>query len=297
VTDSLAPNGEGLGAIAVRRLDLTGRERHLRSAVQAMERVAGAFARAARRSMPFLVRYRSHVVPGPVEVLSGVEADQVGAPPYVSLALSSADGLAKGMVGLNAEAIGLVLEGALGGRGPFWKSPMGAELSPVQRALVMRIAGSLAADLATTVKSEVGIDMVMSPAAPQAPSGERASGDMLRVICAIEGLPVPAAIAIAVSAQAVESAARQAADEPPPQGDPRVGEALREIEVNVVAELGRVSLGLERVLSLQPGDVLRLSTAMDDSIAVRVAGVHKLDAVPLVSRGQLAIEIKARHEG
>src|SRR6185295_18887936 len=60
---------EGAGP-QIKRLDLTGRERQLRSAVVAMEKIGAAFARAARRSMPFLLRYKAHIVPGPVEVVA-----------------------------------------------------------------------------------------------------------------------------------------------------------------------------------------------------------------------------------
>jgi len=286
----------GLGAIAVRRLDLTGRERHLRAAIQAMDRVAAAFARAARRSMPFLVRYGSSVTTGAVEVVTGPDADRMaGDAPTSQVGVASRDGLVRGFVGLNSEAISLVLEGALGGRGAFWRSSLGADLTPAQKALVSRIGRSLAADFATAIHDEVGLTLEPQTE-PLPPPNEKAAGDMLRVTCSIQGLPVAAALTLAVSAQAVEAAAKQAADDPSPQGDPRIAEAVRDVEVSVVAELGRVSLGIERVLSLQPGDVIRLSTAADDPIAVRVAGVKKFDAAPLVSRGQLAVEVKSRHE-
>jgi len=56
-----------------------------------------------------------------------------------------------------------------------------------------------------------------------------------------------------------------------------------------------VSLGLRRVLSLQPGEVLRLATATDDPIQVRVAGLAKLYGVPVLSRGQVSVQVTGRH--
>jgi flagellar motor switch protein FliM len=53
---------------------------------------------------------------------------------------------------------------------------------------------------------------------------------------------------------------------------------------------------LRRVLSLQPGQVLRLDTAVDDPVSVRVGGVKKFVGVPVISRGQLAVEVRGRHE-
>jgi flagellar motor switch protein FliM len=67
------------------------------------------------------------------------------------------------------------------------------------------------------------------------------------------------------------------------------------VPVEVVAELGRVQLGLRRVLSLRPGEVLRLGAATDDLVQVRVAGIPKLYGVPVISRGQLSIQITRRH--
>ena len=63
-----------------------------------------------------------------------------------------------------------------------------------------------------------------------------------------------------------------------------------------INELGCAMLTLHRVLSLKVGEVVRLPTALDDAIAVRVAGVRKFNAVPVASRGQVAIEIRGRHE-
>jgi flagellar motor switch protein FliM len=75
-----------------------------------------------------------------------------------------------------------------------------------------------------------------------------------------------------------------------------MAEALSEVCVDVVAELGRMKLGLRRVLALQVGEVLRLATAIDDPICLRVAGVPKLVGAPVISRGQISVEVRGRHE-
>ena len=48
---------------SLRRVDLTGKERHLREALQAMAQVGAAFSRAARRTLPFLIRRRARLAP------------------------------------------------------------------------------------------------------------------------------------------------------------------------------------------------------------------------------------------
>jgi flagellar motor switch protein FliM len=77
--------------------------------------------------------------------------------------------------------------------------------------------------------------------------------------------------------------------------DPRVVQAVQAVPVEVVAELGRVQLGLRRVLSLRPGEVLRLKAGTDDPVQVRVAGLTKLYGVPVISRGQISVQITRRH--
>ncbi|MEI7892461.1 MAG: FliM/FliN family flagellar motor switch protein [Myxococcales bacterium] len=279
---------------AVRRVDLTGKDRQLRSAIQAVTRIVAAFARASRRSMPFLARYRATVVPGAVESLgSATEAASTPGEIVFRMSLASADGSAWSTLTLNAEAIALVLEGALGGRGTI-SGPVDSELTVAQRALLSRIVSSLVSDLAACIFAEVGITMVATEEIPAAAQTARA-GEVLRVECAVEGLSIPALLIVAFSAQALETAAReQQADEPPVQGDPRMAEALGGVPIALVAELGRVTMGLRSIMALRVGDVVRLPTVTDDLLHVGVGGVEKFSAVPVVSRGQLAIEIRAR---
>jgi flagellar motor switch protein FliM len=278
----------------IRKLDLTGKERQLRLAVEVMGRVAAEFARSARRSMPFLSRYKSQLVPGPVRSFQSSNEGDL-APPTFSMAIGTPDGLGWGSVTLDASAIGLILEGALGGSGAFWEAPLDATLTAAQRALLARVTRSLATELADQIRRKVGLAMNVLEVASGAPATAPDAGDLLRVSCAIEGLPVPAAVIVAASAQALEHAAKEHDEPEPAQGDPRIIDALLDVPIEVRAELGRVSLGLRRVLALVPGDVIHLRTATDDPLQVTTAGVAKFAGVPVVSRGQLSIEIRERH--
>jgi len=282
---------EGAGP-QIKRLDLTGRERQLRSAVLAMEKIAAAFARAARRSMPFLLRYKAQIVPSRVEVVADPGGPTYSANiPTLTIHITSADARARGSVTLNADAIAFIIEGALGGRGAFWRNPQALDMTIPQRALLSRITGSLALDFCAAIKQEVGIELAEDTSDTEQVTQP---GDYLRVTCALDGLPVSATIALTIGAEIIESAAREQETPEPVHGDPRLQEALKDCALTVVAELGRVSLGVGRVLSLKVGDVIRLPTATDDPIAVRIGGVEKLTGVPIVSRGQLSVEIRSR---
>ncbi|MEO8905656.1 MAG: FliM/FliN family flagellar motor switch protein [Polyangiaceae bacterium] len=282
----------------LKRVDLTGRERHLRGAMQAMAHVAQRFARSARRTLPFLVKRKARVVPEAVAIVD-LGADRiVENGPIYELILGTPGGPAWGLMTLNTDAIGVVLEGVLGGGDSGGASGLGPDLTLAQSALVGRVTRALADDFAQAVKAEVGIGLLVEVQHSVARGDEREANfpDGLSVDCVFEGVAGGARITIAIGAEALESAARE--NDPPvaQAGDPRMAEALGDVPVEMVAQLGSVRLGLRRVLSLQAGQVLRLDTAVDDPVSVRVAGVTKFVGVPVISRGQLAVEIRGRHE-
>jgi flagellar motor switch protein FliM len=190
-----------------------------------------------------------------------------------------------------------MLEGALGGSEKNASSGIGADLTLAQTALVSKLARRLAEDFAEAVKSEVGI-ILRATSARSIPAGDERDAvfpDGLRSECAFEGIAGDARMSIAMGAEALESAAK-GDPEPEEANDPRMSEAIVEVPVEVIAELGRVRLGLRRVLSLEVGQVLRLATAVDEPVIVRVAGVEKFRGAPVISRGQLSVEIRGRHE-
>jgi len=284
---------------SVRPVDLTGRERHLRAAMQAMGVIAARFARAARRTLPFLVRRRARLAPRPV-ALAGAQSGFDGADgPRFQVRLEAEDSGAWGSLSLNADALALLLESALGGSDAVAAAPLGAELSLAQAALIARIARSLASDFAQAVKNEAGLalSVVSARSVRSGEVDEAETVDGLSVDCWFDGVSDSALLTISVSAEALEAAAREHAEEEQPvAADPRMAEAIAEVPLEVVAELGTVRIGLRHVLSLRVGQILRLPTATDDPVTVRVAGLWKFDATPVVSRGQLSIQIKGRHE-
>ncbi len=282
----------------LRRLDLTGRERRLRGAMQAMGRVAANFARGARRSMPFLVKRRSRIVPGAVVFADAGPDARVATGASYEVLLEEPEGSARACLVLNTEALGVVLEGALGGAGGGSTAALGSVLTVAQSALVSRIVKLLIDDLIRAIREEVGVIVRLTSAKAIAAGEEREVefNDGLGIDCTFEGLGDSARMSLSMGAEALEVALKEQEADDPSAGDPRFAEALHEVPVQVVAELGRVSVGLRRLLTLQVGQILRLSTALDDPAVIRVAGVPKFVGSPVISRGQIAIQIKARHE-
>jgi flagellar motor switch protein FliM len=281
----------------LRRVDLTGRERQLKGAMYAMSHVAQRFARGARKTLPFLVKRRARLVPEPVCIVDLGAERVVQRGPVFEILLEAEEGPGWACLTVSPEALGVMLDGALGGSEKTASSGIGADLTLAQAALVGKLARKLAEDFAEAVKHEVGI-LLKTTSARSIPAGDErdaAFADGLRAECAFEGMPGDARISIAMGAEALESASKDE-DEAVESNDPRMAEAITEVPVEITAELGRVKLGLRRVLSLEVGQVLRLATAVDDPVIVRIGGVEKFRGAPVISRGQVSVEIRGRHE-
>ncbi|MCA9644081.1 MAG: FliM/FliN family flagellar motor switch protein [Polyangiaceae bacterium] len=291
------------GAPKIKPLDLTGRERHLRSAMFAMTKIAGGFCVGARRTLPFLVRQRARMVTGAVSIFEGgKELNLSDRGPVFMVVLDGDDTPAWGRLFLETDAVGMVLDGSLGGNAavdeeqPAEPLQLPTELTLAQRALVGRIARNLADDFARAVSQIVGIELhtVSFHAIPHGEPIPGPSSDGLQVEVEFQGVIGHPKAILALSAESLEAAAREHTGEPQAPGDPRMAEALIDVSLNVVAELGRTTLGLRRILRLQPGEILRLPTATDDPVPIRVGGLLKLEGSPVISRGQLSVEVRGR---
>jgi flagellar motor switch protein FliM len=278
----------------VRKLDLAARENFSANANAAMDAVAAAFVRSARRSLPFLTRFRGKILPRPVEMAPrDLPAEGLEEAPSFTVNLAG-PGSAWATLTLSSQAIAMVLEGSLGGRGAPTPGVLGVELTGPQRALIGRIARSLAADLVAAIKQVAHLELAVTTEEPRKEGGGKALTGF-RVVCDVDGTGVPTALVVTIGAKSFDDAVRESSAREAAEADPRIGDALPEVDLELVAELGRVSIGLRRVLSLKPGDVIRLTTAVDDAVALRIEGVPKFLVAPITSRGQLAVEIRARH--
>lgn len=284
---------------ALRAIDLTGRERQLRAAMQAMSQVAARFARSARRTLPWMARAKSRLLPQPVSIINPAEesaANDLG--PSFDIVLEAEELPAWATISIGAVALRYVLDGSLGAKIPG-AGELGSELTLAQRAVVARVARAMTDDFILAVREEVGLklNLVSARARSAQDPAELPGADGLRVDCLFDGMPDEPTISIAISAEALETAAREHHEDSPVASDPRMEEAMRDVAVEVRVELGKAVLGLRSVLELKPGQILRLSTALDDPAVVLVGGLAKYAGRPVVSRGQLAVEIRGRLDG
>ncbi len=272
------------GSDALVRLGLSSDRARRATAVLAAER--RSLESAVKRTLPYLSRRKikvSALEPSPV--IYGDALGELLAPMHV---MAVDVGGARGALVVDGKAVAHGLDGVLGGSGELPElDPSG--LSPAQSALAVRLARGLLEAFAS-VLGKLGMRLTESAEdAGGAPGG-------LLVACAVTigEDETRGTILLLVPAGAVPEGAL---------GVPKVllaqtrtAAAMAQVDVEVVAELGRVRLPLRRLAGLRVGDVVRLPLPLDTAATVRVSTSVIFRGKPTTSGPQIAILIDARGE-
>ncbi|MEO8181216.1 MAG: FliM/FliN family flagellar motor C-terminal domain-containing protein [Deltaproteobacteria bacterium] len=270
--------------------------------------VATVFAKELRRVLPFLARQHARAVPDVARSGGDPQLPALADGPTFLVQLSSAEQVWVALQ-FDAAAILALVEGLFGTPKPDTGDAddddaaeaeadgpaLGDSLTLAQRALLKRLGGDLAALLKKPVEEACKITL----GAPQFKTLKRQEPtglgeDAIAVDCRLEKVRRPWLLRVWMGAEAVERLTAKAAAAS--SNSPSFALAALRIPVSVVAELGRVTLKLSQVLGLRVGDTLRLPSPANDPVLVRVEGMAKFDAVPVISRGQVAVKIHSRHQ-
>jgi flagellar motor switch protein FliM len=250
----------------------------------ACDKVAGFsndLAVALRRSVPFLARKR---VPVTAETPRCVSFAELAADETIVHATAFAmkqkkeDAGTHGLILLDETALSRILDGVLGGDG----SPSGGAKRPTaaQGALASRISVSLLKAFAEVLTSK--LEVMIEPH----PSKDIGSGGAVITSLAIEG---GGQILVALPLNGIR------ADEALPAVDvvdPGLANAIQEVELDVVAELGKVRLPLDAIVKLQVGDVLRLSLPLDERARVCAGGAVIFHGRPTASGDVVGVALE-----
>lgn len=223
-------------------------------------------------------------------------AAQIG--PCYAVNLKQEDSSAWASLTLNGPCLARLLEGSLGNSQVSEGASLGEKLTLAQKVLIAKIAHRIADDFVDAIKKETGLDLHIAGGRAIGADDEEdePSEDGLYIELNLEGEGDPASIVLAVCADSLDEALKSNEEETVVRNDPRMQHALEGVPVTLIAELGRTRLGLRRVAGLQPGQVLRLSTLVENPISLTVGGVVKFQVSPLTSRGQLAVKILSQRE-
>jgi flagellar motor switch/type III secretory pathway protein FliN len=277
----------------VRTVDLSGSHRLLRAAFTALSATAETFGRGVRRTLPFLLRQRLQLTLGEPAIGSPYESEAAQVGPCYAVTLDEEGGNAWASLTLNGPCLARLLEGSLGNSQVSEGASLGDKLTLAQRVLIAKLAHKLGQDFVDAIKKETGLVLKVTGGRALDSDNENADDrkDALYIELSLQGDGDPSSIVLAISADSLDEAVRGVEDHEPARGDPRVSEALMDVHVTLVAELGRVQLGLKRIVGFQIGQVLRLPTLVENPIPLSIGGIAKFHVAPVTSRGQLAVRI------
>jgi flagellar motor switch protein FliM len=269
--------------------------------------VASVLSKELRRILPFLARQRARTTLDTARSLRDPELSALAEGPSFLVKVMSPEEVWVALQ-FDGAAILALVDGLFGSPKPDTEDAEGGEpdedaespvlgdsLTLAQRALLKRLGGDLCALLRKPVEEQCKVTL----GAPQFTTLKRDEDpdlgeDALAIDCRLENLRRPWFIRVWMGARAVERLATQSSAKN--SASPTFEVVALRIPVSVVAELGRVTLKLSQVLGLRVGDTLRLPSPANDPVLVRVEGVPKFDAVPVISRGQVAVKIHSRHQ-
>jgi flagellar motor switch/type III secretory pathway protein FliN len=282
-------------------------QNQLHGAIFALTQIATPFCRELRRAMPFLARQRARLVLGEAVLARDGTLPEAGEGPSFLVTMESQSDL-WAAVSFDGAAILALVEGLFGGATeptdegdggdvPDSRQALGEALTLAQRAMLRRLCADLAGRLMRLVEAQTGQKLSVTELV-SLKRGEfpELAADALAIDCSVEGVAHPWVVRVFMGADALQKlTTAQESGTKDANAGPTMAMAAVRVPVTVVAELGRVTLRLSQVLGLRVGDTLRLPSAANDPVLVRVEGVPKFDAVPVISRGQVAVKIQSRH--
>lgn len=301
-------------------------------AEEAMRRAAPSLAAGVRRGVPFLGRRRATATAGEPSTVRGSEFGRELEEPSYICPLAVEPGGSRAMLALDANAIAFMLEGMLGGDGTDTPKLPKKGLSAPQRAFIDRILGSIVLGLSGALAKSIGLSLTKLP---QLVNERSADGVLVQLPIdfrdvapktetkkefTLDDFDAPSlrgganstpgespagsfgTILLAVSKSALNAARAATQSKKIERVDWRIAATMREVRVNVVAELGRLKLKLGDLAKLRVGDTLRLDVQVNGEIDVRVENQALFKGRPTTLGSQLAIEIiecrqpEVRHE-
>ncbi len=274
-------------------LRVVGEGARIRGATALLESEGGTLAASIRRAVPFLSRRGTPITVRSVRIISGaeVEAEQPRPSHYVGLAC---DPNASGALILDANAIAAFLDGVLGGDGQALPELTSETLTMTQAALVTRVTDGIIDALSAVLFARLGLRFRRIPDASLNDRGQTfviATFELETALgfgCVHLALPLEALVDRRVTIVRQES-----------DPDPRVKATLCQVELEVVAELGRRRMTVRELTRVKVGDIMRFDARVNAPVRIHASDTNGKELFcgrPTVQNGQIAVRIE-RHGG
>lgn len=269
---------------ALVKLALAG-DRAKRACERLVEEQKGLEA-AVKRTLPHLARRKVAVTAQPPRPLLRGELAEITKRPFLAVALDVGAGpRAAGALVLDAVAIAHGMDGMLGsGNGDLpVLDPNG--LSVAQVALATRLARSFVTSFDEVLAPAGAPLKIVEPGSAGAPEGGVLAACSVRIGEGESEGTVTVLVPVACVSTPESAAAA------PAETCRETQAAMDHVELDVVAELGRVKLPLARVAGLRVGDVLRLPLPVDAPVRLQVGGRPLFAGKPTTRGSQIAVDV------
>jgi flagellar motor switch protein FliM len=262
----------------------------VRKAAKVLERESPRLAAALRRAVPFLARRGVAVTLSYTRATPVAELLESLPRPIHATPIFSVPGGVHGALLLDAGAIAMFLDGVLGGHGEDVPvlSPQG--LSAPQTALMAGLTAGIARAFSDALVGSLGVRFEC-----RAVSADDGLSESTPIACVLEfGSEAQVGrVALLLPKEILLPLADDSAALPIGGADPRVVGVLEGVEIELIAELGRMQLRVGDLGALRVGDTLRLDVPVSGTVSVRANQHVLLRGRPTTSGGRIAIEIAA----
>ena len=249
------------------------------------------FESAVKRAVPILMRKGISLDPEPAKLVKAADLPTGLVTPYFHIPLATDPGGSRAFILFDAGAVGYLLEAALGGNVEADSIPPVTEMTSAQKAAMGRVSDPIAR-LVSDAMFGLGLRLRKLPGE----TGLAKEGEFAVLTLTIGGNPARK-ILIGVTR---ESLSQMAGGVFPSgrksDGASKMPAIMANVELDLVAELGRVRRRLSLIDALRVGDVIRLETPVRSPVLVRVQSKPLLRARPTTSGTQLAVIITERLE-
>lgn len=265
----------------------------VRRAAQVLERESPRLASALRRALPFLARRNVPIALLYSRAVPVTELLESMSRPIHATHLVVTPGGGGGAILFDAGAIGMFLDGVLGGDGAHIPELPASGLTAAQTALVAGLATGIVRTLSDSLSGSLGMSL-----ACRSTEIQDAVVASAPIVCVLELGSEGAVGRVAVLlAKEPLLASSPEAEVPSSSADPRVVSVLEHVELDLVAELGSIRLRLGDVARLEVGDTLRVDATVGATVSVRADGHELFRGLPTTSGGRIALKIAGGHEG
>lgn len=265
--------------------------RPARRAAAALDAHALDLGAALRRAVPFLVRRGVPVAAVTARAVSLAAATTEIAQPAYVMHLATNPGGWRAALLIDAVACSFFMVGALGGD---FEKPLELDakgLTGPQAAIMSRFAHRIAEAFSDVLTKGAGFGFTKLP---QTTGGPPAEASLAAVTLALGEGGASGSLTLLVAKEPL-LATTAAPTTRATAVDPRVVATMEDVELNLVVELGRMTMTLGELAALRPGDMLRLDVPIDGTVQVRAGGQTLLSGTPTTAGSRLAVKITSRH--